>query len=257
MDEMVDLAWRKRRIPAYETAMISKQRDETIRAWEVEHPLTLAFDQWSAKQAPQKPAEQPVDPMFGKILRTASVHLCNPTQKDVSGPRVKPVNPYIIQLAMHRLTLRELVDDEGVNSSALRGMVCCLALSMGVDVECVLGPRPESQSVVNCSPEEAQRVIDAACELNALPEIEFWDAIWEEAEHNMMNSANALAAFDQERTRVGDAAGLLNGDVLATLQRYEVQASNQFFKLLDRWEKHQEKRLCPRPIAPPEVKVDS
>ena len=63
MDEMVNLAWRKRRIPAYETAMISKQQDGAIRDWELEHPLTLAFDRWRAKHGPQKPAEQPVDPI--------------------------------------------------------------------------------------------------------------------------------------------------------------------------------------------------
>ena len=257
VDEMVNLAWRKRRIPAYETAMISKQQDEAIRDWELEHPLTLAFDRWSAKQAPHKPAEQPVDPIVEKILRFNSARPGNPAQKDVSGPRVNPVNPYIIQLAMHRLTLRELLDDEGVSSSALRGMICRVALRMGVDVEGVLGPRPESQSVVDCTPEEAQRIIDAACKLNGLSDIEFWDAIWEEAEHNMMNAANTLAEFDQERTRAGDAAGLLDGNVMATLQRYEVQASNQFFKLLDRLERLQATRLSREGLAPPEADIES
>jgi hypothetical protein len=128
---------------------------------------------------------------------------------------------------------------------------------MGVDVEGVLGPRPESQSVVDCSPEEAQQVIDAACELNDLTEIEFWDANWEEVDHRMMKAANALAEFEQERTRAGDAAGLLDENVLATLQRYEVHASKQFAKLLDRFQQLQTTRLSRRGLDSPEMGSES
>lgn len=257
VDKMVDLAWRERRIPAYETAMISKQKDEAIKGWELEHPFTLAHNRWSTRQAPQKPAEEPVDPIIEKILRFNAAQPGGPANKDVSGPGIDPVTPYIVQLEMHRLTMRELADDQGVNSPGLRGVVCLVAQRMGVDVEGVLGPRPESQSVVDCSPEEAQQVIDAACELNDLTEIEFWDANWEEVDHRMMKAANALAEFEQERTRAGDAAGLLDENVLATLQRYEVHASKQFAKLLDRFQQLQTTRLSRRGLDSPEMGSES
>jgi hypothetical protein len=60
VDEVIDFAWWKPRIPAYKTAVFSKQRDEAIKPWELEHPMTSDFDRWSAKQTLKIPAEQPL-----------------------------------------------------------------------------------------------------------------------------------------------------------------------------------------------------
>ena len=133
--------------------------------------------------------------------------------------------------------------DEPLSSSAVRGMVCLAAQRMGVDVEDAIGSKPESDLYVDCSPEQIQNVIDAACVLKNIPNEEFWDVVWEDAERDRNLAAEALAKFESERNREGDLVGLLDENILANIHRYEVQYSNQFSKVFEKLQQLQASRV--------------
>lgn len=112
-----------------------------------------------------KSAEIPVDSMFEKVLASAENYAANPARKVVSEPPFRPIDFLIAMLATHRSAVMDLVNDEGLSSSAVRGLACVVAQRMGVDVESAIGSKPESNLYVDCSEVQIQGVIDAACVL--------------------------------------------------------------------------------------------
>ena len=57
--KLIGIAWRNRRVLAYESAVISKQRDQAIKDWEEQHPFVQAHNLWAAKQSRQAEKNQP------------------------------------------------------------------------------------------------------------------------------------------------------------------------------------------------------
>ena len=53
VDELIAIAWRKRRVLKYENAVISKQRDQAIKDWEEQYPLVQKYKQWANSQSRQ------------------------------------------------------------------------------------------------------------------------------------------------------------------------------------------------------------
>ena len=83
---------------------------------------------------------------------------------------------------LHIWAMSELAIDEPLNSSELRGKVCRVAKTIGLDLDSAIWSKPKSDLYVDCSLEQIQDVIDATWRLQYPPEPEFWDDIWDFAE---------------------------------------------------------------------------
>ena len=82
---------------------------------------------------------------------------------------MKPIDPYVLLYVMQCMSVRELGKEEPLSSPTVRGMVCVVAQKFGVDLDDVIGSKPESDLYVDCSPEQIQKVIEAACKLKTSP----------------------------------------------------------------------------------------
>jgi len=58
VEDLIGIEWRKRRVLAYESALISKQWDGAVEDWEQQHPFVRAHKQWTAEQSPKSTPEQ-------------------------------------------------------------------------------------------------------------------------------------------------------------------------------------------------------
>ena len=174
VEELIGISWRKRRVLAYESAVIGKQQDKAIGDWEQQHPVVQAHKQW---------ADQPDNSLW----------------KLVSGLSVKPIDAYILWYVMQALPLKELAEEEPLSSPRVRGITCLVAQKFGVDVDDAMGSKPESQLYVDCSSEQIQKVIDAACELKNISQDDFWNAVDDHTLRARQEAAEQLAQIDFER----------------------------------------------------------
>ena len=265
VDELIGIAWRKRRVLAYESAVISKQRDGAIEDWEQRDPIVLAHKQWTAEQARQKspeqarqkPPEQALQWTLDQLHKSDSVQPGNSFRKHVSGLSMKPIDAYIFWYRMQSMALRELGMEEPLNSPGVRGKVCVVAQKMGVNVDKAIGSKTESQRYIDCSPEQIQKVVDAACKLKNFSAEDFWDVVFDDAERVLKGAADALPEIELERNREGDVAGLPDDASLAKIQRYEAHLTRKFDKALHELLRLQAARLGVRPLGPPAVENES
>ena len=163
VEELIGIAWRKQNALAYESAVISKQRDQAIKDWEEQH-LVCAHKQWAAERPRQWKPGQP--PPWAVKQSGDSV------RKYRSGLRVTPTGVYVLLYFVQELAVHELAKEE-VESPTVRGTVCAKALKLGVHLDDVIGSKPEPQLYGDCSPEQVQKVIDAACELKNISQDDF------------------------------------------------------------------------------------
>ena len=49
-----------------------------------------------------------------------------------------------------------------------------MAQRIGVNLDDLIGSKPESQPYIDCSPEQIEKVIEAACKPTAFSEEDFW-----------------------------------------------------------------------------------
>lgn len=238
VDELIGVHWRKRRVLAYENAVISKKRDEAVKQWDQEQPVSMAINRWGAEKYPKKLKEIFLQSTPDKTIES-NIQSGEPLRKDGSGSQVKPTDISIIWLLMRKLALVELTIDDPLSSSTVRGLVCLEAQRMGVDLIATIGSKPESDLFVDCSREQIQDILDSACELKNLSEEEFWDVVFEHAEQDFIRSAEACDVVELERSREADLAGLPDEEIMAKIHRYEVQYSNRFSKLLEKFQELQ------------------
>ena len=83
--------------------------------------------------------------------------------------------------------------------------------------------KPESDLYVDCSPEQIQKVIDAAWELKNISQDDFWDAVDTQALRDLKGVGEELAGIESERDLEGELAGLPDGASSAQIQRYEAE----------------------------------
>ena len=139
VEELIGIAWRKRRVLAYESAVISKQLDGAVEDWEQRDTIVLAHKQWAAEQARQMPPEQTLQQRLDRLNKSEAVQLGNSFWKHVSGLSVTPIDAYIFWYSMKAMALRELVMEEPLSSPAVRGRVCVVAQKIGVNVDKAIG----------------------------------------------------------------------------------------------------------------------
>ena len=154
------------------------------------------------------------------------------------------------------MTLRELGTEEPLSSPGVRGKVCVVAQKMGVNVDKAIGSKTESQQYIDCSPEQIQKVVDAACKLKNFSAEDFWDVVFDDAERDLKGAADALAEIQLERNREGEVAGLPDDASLAKIQRYEAHLSRKFDKALHELQRLQAARSGLRPLAPAAIEIE-
>jgi len=153
-----------------EEAIISKQRDEAIGNWDQRRPYPLAINRWISEPNHKKISATSVQSIPDKIT-DSDVQPGDSSPKYLPGSPVESVDSYIIWLMILRSVVRELTIYKPLSSSAACGMECLVAQRMGVDVENSIGSKPDSNLYVDCSPEQIQDVIDAACALKQRPRL--------------------------------------------------------------------------------------
>ena len=146
--------------------------------------------------------------------------------------------------------------EEPLNSPGVRGKVCVVAQKMGVNVDKAIGSKTESQRYIDCSPEQIQKVVDAACKLKNFSAEDFWDVVFDDAERVLKGAADALPEIELERNREGDVAGLPDDASLAKIQRYEAHLTRQFYKALHELQRLQSARSGLRLLAPAAVEIE-
>ena len=95
VEELIGIAWRKRRVLAYESVVISKQWNEAVEDWEQRDTIVLAHKQWAAKQGREKPPEQPPQRTLDQLYKVEAVQPGDSFWKRVSGLSVKPIDAYV------------------------------------------------------------------------------------------------------------------------------------------------------------------
>ena len=265
VEELIGIAWRKRRVLAYESAVISKQWDGAVEDWEQQHPIVMAHQQWAAEQTPKLTPDQPlkstaepsskmtVEQLFKKIIGDQPG---DSTRKHVSGLSVKPIDAYILWYVMAEMTFREVNMDEPLSSPTGRGRALIKAQQLGADVDDAIGSKPESDLYADCSSEQIQKVIDAACELKNISQDDFWEAVDKDALRDLKGAADGLVEIESERTRARDLAGLPDDASLAKIQRHEAHLSRQLYKTVHELQRLQAARHGLRPPAPLAMDVD-
>ena len=256
VEKLIGIAWRNGRLLAYESAVISKQRDQAIKDWEEQHPLVQAHKQWTNRQSRQGEAKQPRQWEPGQPYEWAIKQPGDSVRKYPLGPRVTPIDFYILLYFMQALALRELAKDEPLESAVVRSMVCHKAQKLGVHLDDVIGSKPESELYGDCSPEQVQNVIDAACELKNISQDDFWDAVDTDELRHSKGTVEALVRIESERDRAGDVAGIPDDACLGTIQRYDAHLTRDFHKTLQGLQQLQAARLSLRSPTPLAVDVD-
>ena len=145
VEKLIGIAWRNGRLLAYESAVISKQRDQAIKDWEEQHPFVQAHKQWTAKQSLQGEKPHPSQWEPGQPYEWAIKQPGDSARKYPLGPRVTPTDAYFLPYSMQALALRELAKDEPLESAVVRSMVCQKAQKLGVHLDDVIGSIPESE----------------------------------------------------------------------------------------------------------------
>ena len=257
VEELIGITWRNRRVLAYERAVISKQRDGAVEEWEQRDPIVLAHKQWTAEQARQKPPEQNLQELLDQLNKSEAVQPANSFLKHVSGLSVKPSDAYVFWYSMQAIALRELGMEERLSSPGVRGKVCVVAQKMGVNLDIAIGSKTESQQYIDCSPEQIQKVVEAACKLKNFSEEDFWGVVYDDALRDLKGAADALEEIELERNREGELAGLPDDASLAKIQRYEAHLTRQFYKALHELQRLQAARVDLRPLGPAAVEIES
>ena len=86
---------------------------------------------------------------------------------------MKPIDAHIFWYSMQAMALRELGMENPLSSPAVRGRVCVVAQKIGVNIDNAIGSKTESQQYIDCSPEQIQKVVEAACKLKSFSEEDF------------------------------------------------------------------------------------
>jgi len=146
--------------------------------------------------------------------------------------------------------------EEPLSSPAVRGRVCVVAQRIGVNIDKAIGSKTESQQYIDCSPEQIQKVVDAACKLKNFSEEEFWDVVFDDAERELKEAAAAITEIEVERNREGEVAGLPDDTSLAKIQRYEAHLTRQFYKALHELQRLQSARSGLRLLAPAALEIE-
>ena len=82
VEDLIAIAWRMRRIHAYETAVISKQKDEALKNWDKQQPYPVAINRWVAEQTRKTPTPKSVQSTPDKLMESA-VQPSEPSRKAV------------------------------------------------------------------------------------------------------------------------------------------------------------------------------
>jgi len=216
----------------------------------------MAHKQWAADQARQKPPGQPRQWTPDQLYKLEADQPGNSFWKHVSGLSVKPIDAYILWYRIQAMTVRELSREEPLSSPTVRGEVLFVAQKFGVDLDDAMGSKPESQMYDDCSPEQIQKIVEAACKLKNFSEEDFWGAVSDDALRNLKGAADALAEIHSERNREGELAGLPDDASLAKIQRYEAHLSRQFYRALHELHRLQAARRGFRPPVPLAVDIE-
>ena len=103
VEELIGIAWRKRRVLTYESAVISKQWDGAVEDWEQRDPIVMDHKQWATEQARKKPPEQLLQWTLDQLNSSKADQPGNSFRKHVSGLSVKPIDAYILWYSMQEL----------------------------------------------------------------------------------------------------------------------------------------------------------
>ena len=263
VEELTTLGWRKRRLVSYERAVTSKQAEASVKDWEEHEPSVVRVKRFATQQANKGKTKETFQKLRPDILGPEAEQ---PSQKSVGPGRafwehaarmtIKPTDLPKPGLLFSLAIFRNLLEDDSLNSPLVRAEVLHLAANLGVDVDSALGSEAGSKLHTDCSPEEIEQVIEAACELNEFSRRDFWRSVANEVQRDIQSGIEQLEQVEVERQSARDLAALPDDATLGKIQRYEAHLTRQFTKALHELQRLQASRLTSRPRVPVAVDVD-
>ena len=271
VDDLIVIAWRKRRVIAYESAVLSKQLDTTVTDYQQEHsvsdsshanlPRELVEEikntdkrKWISQESGTLQEDEgsvgTLDDAIREKYGPETVERIQHDRPNRSDPRSLPGVLTTIVAAMN-VPYHKLFDDDfkDLNDHTIQGIVRSIAERMGVPVEKILSPTNwwEGETYPK---REMKRVIKTACEMKSISEKEFWSEVRNNLTRRYQSASEALVSYVLQEDREIKLAGLPDDSSLAKIQRYEAHLSRQFYRALHELQRLQAARLGLRPSIP-------
>ena len=271
VDDLIVIAWRKRRVIAYESAVLSKQLDTTVTDYQQEHSVSDASHanlprelveeikntdkrKWISQESGTLQEDEgsvgTLDDAIREKYGPETVERIQHDRPNRSDPRSLPGVLTTIVAAMN-VPYHKLFDDDfkDLNDHTIQGIVRSIAERMGVPVEKILSPTNwwEGETYPK---REMKRVIKTACEMKSISEKEFWSEVRNNLTRRYQSASEALVSYVLQEDREIKLAGLPDDSSLAKIQRYEAHLSRQFYRALHELQRLQAARLGLRPSIP-------
>lgn len=261
--DVINIAWRKRRVIAYESALMSQEAATAKKDWEERNQVSVDLEgiiRFLRRPEPQIPDIECLlqfdspgkGTKFDRML--AAIDSSWSKGDGVEVPPPSQVSPF--QVARLRIYQAEkaVIGSRGkdLSNPALQNAVVDLAQRWATNVRRILGP--SLGQVYSAGDIEA--LITAACGPEEIIREEFWAELDELVLDRLETAISALNELELEARREIQLASLPDEASLAKIQRYEVHFSRQHDKALHELQRLQVARLSRQPSAPVAVDVN-
>ena len=266
VEELICNIWRKRRVVAHESALISKKAATARRDWEERNRVSVDLEGMLSPYRKPEPEIPDLETLwsqldsagegskFDQLLGATASILSEGNDGEASS--TSRVSPFLV--AVHRVRQAEkavagaMGGESDLSNPALQNAVIELVQGWGIYTWGVLGPNLGR----SFSAEEIEMLIAAACEQEGINREEFWSELDYLVEDRLAAACYALKELELESQREIQLASLPDEAELAKIQRYEAHFSSLHDKTLHELQRLQVARLSSRPSAPMAVDVN-
>ena len=274
VDELIVIAWRKRRVIAYESALLSKQTATIRTDYAQQHPISdmlhailprelvqeLSGAAWQERQlesseTPGKGEESTehedkwVPPDNSSVESIGNL----PKGSDAYSRRLTDPVVYLATFAAAaRASLLVLMKDDSpdLTNNLVQSIVCGHAKGMGVPVSEILKSSTRVAVGETHPQKQIEGIIVAACQSRGISQQEFWAEVGNSLLRASDGANSELSSYLLEEDRETMLAGLPDDASQAKIQRYEAHLSRQFYRALHELQRLQAARNGSRNTAP-------
>ena len=262
VEHIINATWRKRRVIAYETALISQKAATVRRDWDERNQVSVDLEGLLSsfrRPEPEIPDFENLGIDFD-LPGEAADHLLKAIgsilSTGVEAPSTSEVPLFLIAALLVRQANKAVEGSMGSESDLtepeLQKAVIELVQEWGIPVREIIGPG----LAPNFSAEDVEMLIAAACHREEISREEFWDELDNQVEDKLERACAALNELELEAQREIQVASLPDEPELAKIQRYEAHLTRQRDKTLHELQRLQVARLTRCPSVPVAVDVN-